>query len=93
MTVQEGDDITLWNREATVVKVLPSQVLVRFGGQGRWKPVERTLIEDPAECSECGSDADHIVRHNPPSGAYREGYCAEHVDASGYYSSLEVSER
>jgi len=91
MTVQEGDEITLWNREATVVKVLPSQIYVRFGDGCRRKPVERTLIEDPAECAECGADADHIVKHNPPTGAYREGYCDEHVDAGGPYSSLEGS--
>jgi len=93
MTVQEGDEITLWNREATVVKVLSSQILVRFSGRGRWTPVERSLIEDPTECAECGADAEHIVRHNPPAGAHREGFCDEHVDASGHYSSLEVSER
>lgn len=93
MTIEEGDVIELWNREATVTKVLPSTVYVRFGDGRRSKPVERTLIEDPTECAECGADAEHIVRHNPPTGAHREGFCDEHVDASGHYSSLEVSER
>jgi hypothetical protein len=91
MTVAEGDEIELWGRKATVVNVLPSQVHVRFGEGQRRKPIERTLIEDPTECAECGADAEHIVRHNPPTGAYREGYCDEHVDASGHYSSLEGS--
>jgi len=91
MTVEDGDDITLWNREATVTKVLPSTVYVRFGDGCRSKPVERTLVEDPETCHECGDDADHIVKHNPPTGAYREGYCDEHLDTGGCYSSLEGS--
>jgi len=92
MTVAEGDEVELWGRDATIVSVLPSQIHVRFSEGQRREPVERTLIEDPTECAECGADADHIVRHNPPTGAYREGYCDEHVDASGHYSSLEGSE-
>jgi len=91
MTVEAGDEIELWGRTATISKVLPSQILVRFGERCRAKPVERTLIEDPDECAECGDDADHIVKHNVPTGAYREGYCDDHLDTGGCYSSLEGS--
>jgi hypothetical protein len=89
MTLTEGDQIELWNREATVVKVLPTTVYVRFGKGERYTPVERSLVEDPDECSVCGAAADHIVRHNPPTGASREGYCDDHLDTGGHYSSLE----
>jgi hypothetical protein len=45
MTIEEGDTVEVYNRSATVVRVLPEQVQVIFAdGSPRKRPVDRAHV-------------------------------------------------
>lgn len=89
MTLAEGETVCYAGREATVAELYKQTAYIRFAGREKLKPVPRSLIEGPEICDDCGADAEYVVRIDAPTGTRRKGFCAEHLDTSGIYTSLE----
>ena len=90
--LSEGDEITVYNREAEVLAVYDKKIKVRFAN-GTVGYDYRARHEAPDTCRKCDQEATHRVSINAPGNGDVYGACPEcAAEAKGRYTTVEEVE-